>query len=133
VTKTGSHFRVISLRFPPQNQHLGLLTGKKQNWTELDVGGYLHKANWDNLAEQFNKNTGVPEDADAKENAYLDVIQLPHHLYNSKKPKDFDQLDGQHVAQFIRWITHRYYVVHKLVSGDHARLEDKVGEEGYPL
>lgn len=91
MTKTGSHFRVISLWFPPQNQHLVLLTGKKKNWT----GGYLHKANWDNLAEQFNKNTGVPEDADAKENAYLDGIQLPHHLYNSKKPQDFDQLDGQ--------------------------------------
>ncbi|KAI2492947.1 hypothetical protein MHU86_21586 [Fragilaria crotonensis] len=107
---------------------------KKKKWTELDVGGYLHKANWDNLAEQFNKNTGVPEDADAQENAYLDVIQLPHHLYISKNPEDFDQLeDGQHVAQFIRWITHQYYVVHKLVSGDHARLEDKVGEEGYLL
>jgi hypothetical protein len=75
----------------------------------------------DNLAEQFNKNTGVPEDGDAEENAYLDVTQSPHHLYNSKNPKDFDQLDGQDIAQFIRWITHQYYVVHKSVSAQETR------------
>ena len=87
----------------------------------------------DNLAEQFNKNTGVPEDGDAEENAYLDVIQSPHQLYNSENPEGFDQLDGQDIAQFICWITHQYYVVHKSVSGDHARFEDRVGEKGYLL
>jgi len=87
----------------------------------------------DNLAEQFNKNTGVPEDGDAEENAYLDVIQSLHHLYDSENPEDFDQLDEQDVAQFICWITHQYYVVHKSVSGDHARFEDRVGEKGYLL
>lgn len=91
VTKTGSIFHAISLWFLPQNRHLVLLTGKKMNRTELDVGGYRHKAIWDTLAEQFNKNTGVPEDGDAEENAYLDVTQSPHHLYNSKNPEDFDQ------------------------------------------
>jgi hypothetical protein len=74
VTKTGSYFRAISLWFSSQNRHLVLLRGKKMNRTELDVGGYRHKMIWDNLAEQFNKNTGVPEDGDAEENAYLDVI-----------------------------------------------------------
>jgi hypothetical protein len=133
VTKTGSYFRAISLWFSPQNRHLVLLTGKKMNRTELDVGGYRHKAIWDNLADQFNKNTGVPDGGDAEENAYLDVIQSPHHLYDSENPEDFDQLDGQDVAQFIRWIMHQYYVVHKSVSGDHARFEDKVGEKGYLL
>jgi hypothetical protein len=71
------------------------------NQTELDVGGYHHKVIWDNLAVQFNKNTGVSEDGDAEENAYLDVIQSPHHLYNSKNPEEIDQLDGQDFAQPI--------------------------------
>ena len=31
--------------------------------------------------------------------------------------------------QFIGWITNQYYVVHKSVSGDHARFEDRVGEK----
>ena len=133
VTKTGSYFCAISLWFSPQNRHLVLLTGKKMNRSELDVGGYRHKTIWDNLAEQYNTNTGVPEGGDAEENAYLDVIQSPHPLYNSESPKDFDQLAGEDVAQFIRWITHQYYVVYKSVSGDHARFEDRVGEKGYLL
>jgi hypothetical protein len=112
---------------------LVLLTGKKMNRSELDVGGYRHKTIWDNLAEQYNTNTDVPEGGDAEENAYLDVIQSPHPLYNSESPKDFDQLAGEDVAQFIRWITHQYYVVYKSVSGDHARFEDRVGEKGYLL
>ena len=90
VTKTDSYFRAILLWFSSQNRHLVLLTGKKMNRTELDVGGYRHKMIWDNLAEQFNKNTGVPIDGDAAENAYLDVIQSPYHLYNSENPEDFD-------------------------------------------
>jgi hypothetical protein len=84
------------------------LTDKKINRTELDVGRYCLKGIWDNLAEQFNKSTGVPEDGDEEENAYLDVIQSLHHLYDSENPEDFDQLDEQDVAQFICWITHQY-------------------------
>ena len=75
----------------------------------------------------------MPDGGNAEENAYLDVIQSPHILYDSESPEDFDQLDGQDVAQFIRWITHQYYVVHKTVSGDHALFEDRVGEKGYLL
>jgi hypothetical protein len=98
VTKTGSYFRAISLWFSPQNRHLVLLTGTKMNRSELDVGGYRHKTMWDNLAEQYNTaNTGVPEGGDAEENAYLDVIQSPHPLYNSESPEDFDQLAGEDV------------------------------------
>jgi hypothetical protein len=38
------------------------------------------------------------------------------------------------VAQFIRWITHQYYVTHKSVSRDHARFEDRwVGSKSYLL
>lgn len=133
VTKTGSYFRAISLWFSSQNRHVILRTGKKMNRTELDVGGYRHKMIWDSLAEQFNKNTGVPEWGDAEDNAYLDVIQSPHHLYDAEDPEDFDQLEGQDLAQFIRWITNQYYVVHKSVSGDHARFEDRIGEKGYLL
>lgn len=74
----------------------------------------------------------MPDGCDAEENAYLDVIQSPHVLYDGESPEDFDQLDGQDVAhQFNRWITHQYYVVHKAVSGDHALFEDRVG--GYLL
>ena len=76
------------------------------NQTEFDVGGYHHKAIWDNLAEQFNKNTGVSEDGDAEENAYLDVIQSPHHLSNSQNSEDFDRLDGQDFAQPIHSLDH---------------------------
>lgn len=133
VTKAGTYFRAISLWFSSQNRHMILRTGKKMNRTELDVGGYRHKMIWDSLAEQFNKNTGVPECGDAEDNTYLDVIQSPHHLYNNEDPEDFDQLEGQDLAQFIRWITNQYYVVHKSVSGDHARFEDRIGEKGYLL
>ena len=30
------------------------------NQTELDVGGYCHKSIWDNMADQYNNNTGLP-------------------------------------------------------------------------
>jgi hypothetical protein len=135
VTKTGSYFRAISLWFSSQNRHLVLATGKKMNRAELDVGGYRHKSIWDNLADQYNKNTGLStgEQQDGDDNSYLDVIQAPHPLYGSENPEDFDQLDGQDLAQFIRWITNQYYVVHKSVSGDHARFEDRVGEKAYLL
>ena len=135
VTKTGSYFRAISLWFSSQNRHLVLATGKKMNRAELDVGGYRHKSIWDNLADQYNKNTGVSssEQQDGEDNSYLDVIQSPHPLYCSENPEDFDQLDGQDLSQFIRWITNQYYVVHKSVSGDHARFEDRVGEKAYLL
>jgi len=135
VTKTGSYFRAISLWFSSQNRHLVLATGKKMNRAELDVGGYRHKSIWDNLADQYNKNTGILTGVlqDGEDNSYLDVIQAPHPLYGSENPEDFDQLDGQDLAQFIRWITNQYYVVHKSVSGDHARFEDRVGEKAYLL
>jgi hypothetical protein len=102
------------------------------NRSELDVGGYRQKTIRNNLAEQYNTNTGVPEQGGgAEENAYLDVIQSPQPLYNSESPVDFDQLAREDVAQFIRWITHQYYVVYKSVSGNHARFEqDRVGEKG---
>jgi hypothetical protein len=136
VTKTGTYFRAISLWFAVENRHLVLATGKKMNRAELDVGGYRHKPIWEALAEQFNTCTGIPEGGkleDAGENEYLDLIQSPHPLYKDENPEDFDQLDGQDLAQFIRWLTNQYYVVHKSVSGDHARFEDKVGEKGYLL
>ena len=84
---------------------------------------------------QYNKNTGKLTGVlqDGEDNSYLDVIQAPHPLYGSENPEDFDQLDGQDLAQFIRWITNQYYVVHKSVSGDHARFEDRVGEKAYLL
>jgi hypothetical protein len=44
----------------------------------------------------------VPDGGDAEENAYLDVIQSLHALYDGESPEDFDQLDGQDVAQFNR-------------------------------
>jgi hypothetical protein len=105
------------------------------NCAELDVGGYGHKPTWDNLADQYNKNTGVSsgEQQEGEHNSYLGVIQLPHLLYCSKNPEDIDQLDGQDLLQFICWITNQYYVVHKSVSGDHARFEDRVGEKAYLL
>ena len=138
VTKTGSYFRIINLWFSEQNRHLVLRTGKKMNRAELDIGGYRHKSIWDNLAEQYNNNTGIPDfsecgDGDNKDNAYLDVIQTPHFLYDLENPEDFDRLEGRDVAQFVRWITHQYYVIHKSVSGDHARFEDRVGEKSYLL
>jgi hypothetical protein len=83
-----------------------------------------------------NTCTGIPEGGileDAGENEYLELIQSPHPLYKDENPEYFDQLDGQDLAQFIRWLTNQYYVVHKSVSGDHARFEDKVGEKGYLL
>jgi hypothetical protein len=101
VTKTGSYIRIINLV---------LATGKKMNRAELDVG-YRHKSNWDNLADQYNNNTGVPADIsiqnDNGDNSYLDVIQAPHMLYDLENPEDFDALEGRDVAQFIRWITHQ--------------------------
>ena len=106
------------------------------NRAELDVGGYCHKSIWDNFSDQYNKNTGAStgeEGQNAEDNSYLDVIQAPHLLYRGENPEDFDQLDGQDLAQFIRWITNQYYVVHKSVSGDHARFEDRVGEKAYLL
>ena len=132
VTKTGSYFRVINLWFSAQNRHLVLLTGKKMNKAELDVGGYRHKAIWDNLAAQYNKNTGMAAWVHG-DNAYLDVIQTPHMLYDLENPEDFDNLEGRDVAQFVRYITHQYYVTYKSVSGDHARFEDRVGEKSYLL
>jgi hypothetical protein len=106
------------------------------NRAELDVKGYCHKSTWDNFADQFNNNTGVSsreEGQNAEDNAYLDAIQVPHLLYRGKNPEDFDQLDGQDLTEFIRWITNQYYVVHKSVSGDHARFEDRVGKKAYLL
>jgi hypothetical protein len=50
-------------------------------------------------------------------------------LYKLENPEDFDLLDGHDVAQFIRWISHQYYVIHKSVSEDHARFEDMVGSK----
>jgi hypothetical protein len=137
VTKTGSYFRIINLWFSEQNRHLVLATGKKMNRAELDVGGYRHKSIWDNMADQYNNNTGIPaadaSDGNKGDNSYLDVIQTPHMLYELENPEDFDRLDGRDVAQFIRWITHQYYVIHKSVSGDHARFEDRVGSKSYLL
>jgi hypothetical protein len=54
-------------------------------------------------------------------------------LYELENPDDFDRLDGRDVAQFIRWITHQYYVIHKSVSGDHARFEGRIGSTSYLL
>ncbi|KAI2498389.1 hypothetical protein MHU86_16086 [Fragilaria crotonensis] len=102
------------------------------NRAELDVGGYRHKSIWDNLAEQYNKNTGMADCING-DNAYLDVIQTPHMLYDLENPEDFDNLEGRDVAQFVRYITHQYYVTYKSVSGDHARFEDRVGEKSYLL
>jgi hypothetical protein len=103
-----------------------LATGKKMNRAELDVGGYCHKSIWDNLAEQYNNNTDIPteniSDGNNGDNLYLDVIQTPHMLYNLEISEDFDILDGQDVAQFIRWITHQYYEIHISVIGDDARF-----------
>jgi hypothetical protein len=102
------------------------------NRAELDVGGYCHKSIWDSFADQFNKNAGAStgeEGQNAEDNSYLDVIKAPHILYRGENPEDFDQLDGQDLAQSILWITNQYYVVHKSVSGDHARFEDRVGEK----
>jgi len=132
VTKTGSYFRIINLWFSAQNRHLVLLTGKKMNRAELDVGGYRHKTIWDNLAEQYNKNTGMSNCIHG-DNAYLDVIQTPHMLYDLENPEDFDELEGRDIAQFVRYITHQYYVTYKSVSGNHARFEDRVGEKSYLL
>ena len=48
--------------------------------------------------------------------------------------EDFNHLEGQDVAQFVRWITHQYNVDHKSGSGDkRARFEDRVGEKSYYL
>ncbi len=136
VTKTGLYFRIINLWFSEQNRHLVLATGKKMNRAELDVGGYRHKSIWDNMADQYN-NTGIPavnaSDGNKGDISYLDVIQTPHMLYELENPEDFDRLDGLDVAQFIRWITHQYYVIHKSVSGDHPRFEDRVGSKLYLL
>ena len=122
VTKTGLYFRVINLWFSSQNRHLVLLTGKKMNKAELDVGGYHHKAIWDNLAAQYNKNTGVA-DCVHGDNAYLDVVQTPHMLYDLENPEDFDNLEGQDVAQFVRYITHQYCVTLKVgFWQNHARF-----------
>ena len=63
----------------------------------------------------------------------MNVIQRPHILYKLKNPEDFDRLDGRNAAQFIRWINHQYYVIHKSVSDDHARFEDRVGYKSYFL
>ena len=82
------------------------------NRTELDVGGYRHKPIWEALAEQFNTCTGIPEGGnleDAGENEYLNLIQSLHPLYKDENPKDFDQLDGQDLAQFIRWLTNQLH------------------------
>jgi hypothetical protein len=133
VTKTGSYFRIINLWFSAQNRHLVLLsTGKKMNRAELDVGGYRHKPIWDNLAAQYNKNTGIA-DCIHGDNAYLDVIQTPHVLYDLENPEDIDNLEGRDEAQFVRYITHQYYVSYRSVSGVHARFEDRVGEKSYLL
>ncbi len=136
VTKTGSYFRIINLWFSEQNRHLVLATGKKMNRAELDVGGCHHKSIWKNMADQYNNNTGIPavnaSDGNKGDNSYLDVIQTPHMLYELENPEDFDLLD-RNVAQFIRWITHQYYIIHKSVSGDHARFEDRVGSKSYLL
>ena len=106
VTKTGSYFRIINLWFSEQNRHLVLATGKKMNRAELDVGGYRHKSIWDNMADQYNNNTGIPavnaSDGNKGDNSYLDVIQTPHMLYKLENPEDFDRRDGRDVAQFIR-------------------------------
>ncbi len=114
-----------------------LATGKKLNRAELDVGGYCHKSICENIADQYNNNTGMPaantSDGNKGDNFYLDVIQTPHMLYEVENPEDFDRLDGHDVAQFIRWITNQYYVIHKSVSGDHARFEDRVGSKSYLL
>jgi hypothetical protein len=90
------------------------------------------------MADQYNhNNTGIPavnaSDGNKGDNSYLDVIQTPHMLYKLENPEDFDRLDGRDVAQFIRWITHQYYVIHESVSGDHARFEDRVGSKSYLL
>jgi hypothetical protein len=53
--------------------------------------------------------------------------------YKDDNPEDFDQLDEQDLARFIRWRTNQYYVVYKSVSADHARFEGKVGEKRYLL
>jgi hypothetical protein len=103
------------------------------NRAESDVGGYRHKSIWDNLAEQYNKNAGMLADYIHRDNAYLDVIQTPHYLYDLKNPEDFDALEGRDVAQFVRYTTHQYYVTYKSVSGDHASFEDRVGEKSYLL
>ena len=105
---------------------------EKMNRAESDVGGYRHKPIWDNVAEQYNKNTGIA-DCIHGDNAYLDVIQTPHMLYDLENPEDFDNLDGRDVAQFVQCITHQYYVTDKSVFDDHARIEDKVGEKSYLL
>ncbi len=107
------------------------------NQAELDVGGYCHKSIWDNMADQYNINTGIPAaeafDGNKGDNFYLDIIQTPHMLYKLENPEDFDLLDGHDIAQFIRWITHQHYVIHKSVSGDHARFDDRVGSKSYLL
>ncbi len=91
VTKTGSYFRIINLWFSEQNQHLVFATGKKMNRAELDVGGYRHKSIWDNMADQYNNNTGIPavnaSDGNKGDNSYLDVIQAPHILNELENPK----------------------------------------------
>jgi hypothetical protein len=114
-----------------------LATGKKMNRAELDVGCHRHKPIWDNLADQYNNNAGILVeiiiDGNNGDNSYLDFIQTPHMPYDLENPEDFDILDGQDVAQFIRWITHQYYVIHKSVSGDHARFEVRVGSKSYSL
>ena len=105
---------------------------EKMNRAELDVGGYRHKLIWDNLVEQYNKNTGIA-DCIHGDYAYLDVIQTPCMLYDLENPEDFDNLEGGDVAQFVGYITHQYYVTYKSVSGVHARFKDRVGEKSYLL
>jgi hypothetical protein len=107
------------------------------NRAELDVSDYRHKSIWDKMADQYNNNTGIhaanTSDGNKGDNSYLDVIQTPHMLYKLKNLEDFDFLDGRNVAQFIRWITHQYYAIHKSVSGDHARFDDRIGSKSYLL
>jgi hypothetical protein len=92
------------------------------NWTEFNVGGYCHKAIWDNPAEQIYKRMGVPEDGDAEEmHAWMQFSNwLLHHLDSSKTLRDD--------TQFIVYSLHQCYIAHKLVSGNHTKIQDRVVE-----
>ena len=85
-----------------------------------------------NLQNSTIINTGK-SDCIHGNNAYLNVIQTPHMLNNLENPEDFDKLEGQDIAQLVRYITHQYYVTYKSVSGNHARFKDRVGEKSYLL
>jgi hypothetical protein len=125
VSMTGTYFRAINVYFRRSTRLLVMTLGSQPTANEsLDQGcsKFLHEPVYEILCKEYNTK-----------DEELDKLQYNHHIFDDKKPPQFDELTMLNLAKVLEYIKSQYKKMKNSLSGDHVHFENKVGEKVWLL